>query len=165
MPAATNRADLIAVCEKEFDRLQSLLGKLSETLAMSPDEDGVSARDIIAHRAHWIDLFLGWYSDGQAGVEVFFPAKGYKWSELKSYNADLRAKQADMDWAAAQAALLAGHERLMWFLAKLDDDALYAAPMKGAKNDWPTGRWAEAAGASHYRSACKFIRARLRDGV
>jgi len=30
--------------------------------------------------------------------------------------------------------------------------------MQGANNDWTTGRWAEAAGPSHYRSAAKFIR-------
>lgn len=162
MPAATTKSSLIAVCELEFDKLRREMNKVALHQALLLDENGVSIKDVIAHRAHWIDLFLGWYSDGQAGLKVHFPAKGYKWSELKAYNAALRARQVDMDWDAAQAALMGAHERLMWFLAKLDDRALYCAPMKGARNDWTTGRWAEAAGASHYRSARKFIRSRLR---
>lgn len=30
--------------------------------------------------------------------------------------------------------------------------------MTGANNDWAPGRWAVAAGPSHYRSAAKFVR-------
>jgi hypothetical protein len=34
--------------------------------------------------------------------------------------------------------------------------------MKGGGNKWTTGRWAEASGASHYRSAAKYVRACLK---
>jgi len=47
-------------------------------------------KDVISHRAHWIDLFLGWYKGGMAGKTVYFPAKEYKWNDLKRYNAQLR---------------------------------------------------------------------------
>ncbi|MDJ0824691.1 MAG: ClbS/DfsB family four-helix bundle protein [Rhodobacter sp.] len=162
MPAATTKADLIAVTEKEFAKLQAVLDTVPEARALEKDADDTSVKDVVAHRAHWIDLFLGWYADGQAGREVRFPAPGYKWSDLKAYNADLRARQADMGWAEARAALAAGHARLMGFLDGLGEDALYGGPMKGAKNAWTTGRWAEAAGASHYRSAAKYVRARVK---
>lgn len=162
MPAATTRADLIAVTEKEWAKLTALLERVPEDLALRPFEEGVSIKNIVGHRAHWIDLFLGWYADGQAGRAVHFPAEGYKWSELKAYNAALRERQAGLGWAEARAMLEAAHGRLMAFLEGKDDAALYGGPMKGARNDWTAGRWAEAAGASHYRSAAKFIRACLR---
>jgi len=38
---------------------------------------------------------------------------------------------------------------------------LYGGPMPGGTG-WTTGRYAEAAGPSHYRSAAKFLRAALR---
>ena len=53
---------------------------------------------MIAHRAHWIALFLGWFADGLGRKTVYFPAKGYKWNDLRRYTADLRARQADLDW-------------------------------------------------------------------
>lgn len=162
MPAAKTTKELFAVTQKEFDKLHKLIAKLDEAVALAKDETGTSIKDVIAHRAHWIELFFGWYADGLAGKPVFFPAEGYKWSDLKGYNADLRAQQADMGWPQAVAALEASHRKLLVFIGSHSDAYLYAGPMKGANNAWTPGRWAEAAGPSHYRSAAKHIRLVLR---
>lgn len=164
MPAQ-NKQDLLAVTQAEYDRLDRLIADLDGGFALQKDADGVSVKDVIAHRAHWIDLFLGWYRDGRAGRPVAFPAPGYKWNELPRYNADLRARQAGLDWGDARNLLADRHHALTALLAGLDDAALYGGPMQGARNDWTTGRWAEAAGPSHYRSAAKYIRARVRAGA
>lgn len=162
MPAATSKEDLIAVTDKEYAKLQKLLSDIQDDFALQKDQDDTSIKDVIGHRAHWIELFLGWYADGQAGKEVFFPAKGYKWNELKKYNANLRAQQANFSWSDAKVLLQNNHEKLREFMVSHSDQQLYGGPMKGANNDWTPGRWAEAAGPSHYRSAAKYIRARLR---
>lgn len=162
MPAATNATDLTAITKKEYARLRNLIDPIPEAQALQKREDDTSIKDVVGHRAHWIKLFLGWYRDGQAGRVVHFPAPGYKWSQLKDFNAALRDAQIDMGWGASCALLARRHRQLLGLLNGLDDAALYGAPMKGARNDWTTGRWAEAAGASHYRSASKWIRACLR---
>lgn len=164
MPAKS-KAELIAVSEKEFAKLAKVLDQIPDPLRLEKDEEGVSPKDIVGHRAHWIALFLGWYRDGLAGREVFFPAKGYKWNDLKRYNADLRATQADLDWKDARAELIARHKELMALIEAASDGALYGGPMAGARNDWTAGRWAEAAGPSHYRSAAKYLRQRIRQGT
>lgn len=156
--AATNKSDLIAITEKEFATLGTLIAPIPAAVALAKNADDTSIKDIIAHRAHWITLFLGWYADGLAGRTVHFPAEGYKWNDLKRYNADLRARQADLGWDEAKSLLADNHAMLMTFLSERSDKALYGAPMQGAKNAWTPGRWAEAAGASHYRSAAKYIR-------
>ncbi|MEO1092456.1 MAG: ClbS/DfsB family four-helix bundle protein [Pseudomonadota bacterium] len=161
MPAS-NKAELLAVTEREIAKLQKVLDAVDAELAMPPDEDGTSIKDVIGHRAHWIDLFLGWYHDGQAGQPVHFPAEGYKWNELKRYNADLRVARASSTWQGEQALLFANHTKLVALLTELSEDELYGAPMKGANNHWTVGRWAEAAGPSHFRSAAKYVRGRLR---
>ncbi|RLJ41794.1 hypothetical protein BCF46_2764 [Litoreibacter meonggei] len=161
MPAATDKAALLAVTLKEYEKLETLIASLKADQVMIRD-DGTSIRDVIGHRAHWIDLFLGWYTDGQAGRTVYFPAEGYKWNDLKRYNADLRARQADLSWDDVTERLAKRHAALVAFIEGASEDALYGGPMKGANNTWTTGRWAEAAGASHYRSAAKYIRAVLR---
>ncbi len=162
MPAATTKADLIAVAEKEFGKLTALLDKVPPELVARAFEEDWSMTDVLVHRAHWIDLFLGWYRDGQAGETVYFPAKGYKWNDLKAYNAALLAERSDVTWDAARAEMVAAHRRWLALVTSLDEAQLYGGPMKGGNNKWTTGRWAEAAAPSHYRSAAKFIRACLR---
>lgn len=161
--AATTKTDLLAVTQKEFRKLGKLIGSVDPAKAMQKGDEDTSIKDVIAHRAHWIDLFLGWYADGQAGKVVHFPAEGYKWNDLKRYNADLRAAQKDMDWPQAVSLLQSNYEKLMKFIETHSDEHLYAGPMKGAKNAWTPGRWAEAAGPSHFRSAAKFLRMSLKN--
>lgn len=159
--ACNSKTELINLTVKEFLKLAKLVAPLDDAQA-GRGEEGTSIKDVIGHRAHWIDLFLGWYSDGIAGKEVFFPAKGYKWNDLKRYNADLRRQQANLDWNAARALLTERHSALVHFLTAKSDADLYSSPMQGANNTWTPGRWAEAAGPSHYRSAAKFVRSVLR---
>jgi len=161
MPA-TCKADLTDVTIHEFDKLIALVSPLETSSAKRKDAVGISIKDIIAHRAHWIGLFLGWYRDGLAGKPVFFPAEGYKWNELPRYNSALRARQTDLTWPDALHQLESAHGALLQLIENLDDAALYGGPMKGANNTWTTGRWAEAAGPSHYRSAQKFVRQHLK---
>jgi len=162
MPAATTKQELQAVMKKEYDKLDALLTNIDSKTAMSKDDDNTSIKDTVAHRAHWIGLFIGWHTDGVAGKEVFFPAEGYKWSDLKRYNADLRATQSDLDWESARSMLEVANQQLVSFIQAHTNDDLYGGPMAGANNTWTPGRWAEAAGPSHYRSAAKYIRARLK---
>ncbi|WP_420407758.1 ClbS/DfsB family four-helix bundle protein [Hoeflea sp.] len=157
MPAAT-RDELLAISLKEYLKLETLIADLSDDEATRKDEDDTSIKDVIGHRAHWIGLFLDWYADGQAGKQVFFPAPGYKWNQLKGYNAHLRQAQAGLNWDEARDLLSINHARLVAFIKEHDDADLYGGPMRGAYNDWTPGRWAEAAGASHYRSAARYIR-------
>ncbi|MEM9514624.1 MAG: ClbS/DfsB family four-helix bundle protein [Actinomycetota bacterium] len=164
MASAVSRAELLAVARKEFDSLNALLDRVGGEFALVKDEDDTSIKDIVAHRAHWISLYLGWYHDGLAGQEVHFPAAGYKWNDLKRYNADLRAQQVHLGWYDACSQLRHAHADLMEFVDTHSEDDLYGGPMAGANNRWTAGRWAEAAGPSHYRSASKYIRRRLRVG-
>ncbi|WP_299869294.1 ClbS/DfsB family four-helix bundle protein [uncultured Hoeflea sp.] len=161
MPATT-KTELLTATDREYAKLTRLIADLSETDALMPDDDDTSIKDVIGHRAHWIELLLGWYADGQAGKQVAFPAPGYKWNQLKAYNADLRAAQKNLTWDDTREMLYENHHRLTRFLSALSDAELYGGPMKGGENHWTTGRWAEAAGASHYRSAGKYIRKTLK---
>lgn len=158
MPAATCKADLLAVHHKEFAKLSLLLDQVDDALAICAFDEQVSICQIIGHRAHWISLFLGWYADGRSGKEVYFPAKGYKWNDLKAYNAALRVSQAGLGWSDVRSMLADNHAQLTAFLDGMSQADLYGSAMQGGNNAWTTGRWAEAAGPSHYRSAAKFIR-------
>ncbi|MEM6463251.1 MAG: ClbS/DfsB family four-helix bundle protein [Pseudomonadota bacterium] len=162
---AQSKKELVDVTRKEFEKLSKLLGSIDERTALAKDEDDTSIKDVIGHRAHWIDLFLGWHADGLAGKTVHFPAQGYKWSDIKRYNAELRTRQSDLSWADAVAMLKARYEKLVTFIESRSNVDLYGGPMKGANNNWTSGRWAEAAGPSHFRSASKYVRAMMRNAA
>lgn len=159
--ACKNKAELVGLTETEFTKLDKLIASLTENEARQT-VNGASIKDVIGHRAHWIALYLGWYKDGLAGKQVHFPAEGYKWNDLKRYNADLRERQAHLTWPDVCELLQERHLALMAFLSAKSEADLYSEPMRGAHNTWTPGRWAEAAGPSHYRSAAKFIRSVLR---
>ena len=142
--------------------MEELVGSITKTQARKKHDENTSIKDVIGHRAHWISLFLGWYKDGLAGKEVYFPAKGYKWNELKKYNKQLRADQKSLKWEDAVLLLNKNHKKLVKFMNDHSNAELYKNPMKGANNNWTPGRWAEAAGPSHYRSASKYIRGCLK---
>ncbi|MGJ8626143.1 MAG: ClbS/DfsB family four-helix bundle protein [Sulfitobacter sp.] len=161
MPAKT-KSELLNVTQNEYAKLTKLIGGIETKTALKKREEDTSIKDVIAHRAHWIDLFLGWYVDGVARKTVHFPAKGYKWNDLKRYNTELRKRQADLDWPEAVAMLQESYEKLSHFIQDRSEQELYGGPMKGAYNAWTPGRWAEAAGPSHFRSASKYLRACLR---
>ncbi|WFE88779.1 ClbS/DfsB family four-helix bundle protein [Roseibium porphyridii] len=160
--AATSKQQLLDLTAKEWQKLLKILDELPAILRLQKDEDETSPKDIIGHRAHWIELYLGWFRDGRAGKEVYFPAKGYKWNETKRYNADLRQQQAGLTWDAARSMLESSNAELLALIESLSEEELYGGPMKGANNNWTTGRWAEAAGPSHYRSAAKYLRQKMR---
>lgn len=161
--AAQSKSELLAVTQKEFEKLWGLIGQLDEKWSSTKDDDDTSIKDVVIHRAHWIGLYLGWYEDGQAGKDVYFPARGYKWNDLKRYNADLRARHAGMGWDDARTMLHKAFSRLVGFIEGRSEEELYGGPMKGANNKWTPGRWAEAAGPSHFRSAAKYVRSRVKN--
>ncbi|MEL7043493.1 MAG: ClbS/DfsB family four-helix bundle protein [Pseudomonadota bacterium] len=163
MPAATSQAQLLEVTQKEFTKLQTLTASCGEREAMDKDSEATSIRDVVVHRAHWIGLFLGWCDAAAAGRAVHMPAEGYGWADLKALNARIREENDDVSWSAALKRLGAAHQLLMQHLKTRREIDLYGGPMVGGNGKWTEGRYAESAGPSHYRSACKYIRARLRE--
>ncbi|RMA43999.1 ClbS/DfsB family four-helix bundle protein [Rhodophyticola porphyridii] len=161
MPAATNREDLIAATRKDYARLEALIADIPADLAERKFEDDTSIKDVVTHRAHWSGLFFKWLDQAAAGGPVHIPDEGVKWNQLKPYNAELRRRYADMPWDEARAWLARAHERLLDFMLAGTDASLYGQTMPGAAG-WTIGRYAEASGPSHYRSAAKFIRSCLK---
>ncbi|WP_180967011.1 ClbS/DfsB family four-helix bundle protein [Cohaesibacter celericrescens] len=159
MPAATNKDDLIATTCKEFDKLDLLLSALSqEDATWVPPEEEISIRDLVAHRSHWIGLYFRWYEEGKAGKDVQTPAPGYKWNQLKSYNAQIYQAASSVDWGETLVHFRQQHQVLLAHLQALDDATLYTKHLFPWMNEWTLGRWAEASGSSHYRSAAKYVR-------
>lgn len=70
----------------------------------------------------------------------------------------IRNNQKSIDWQDSLLLLQSKHAKLVGFVDIHSNDELHGGPMMGANNNWTPGRWAKAAGPSHYRSATKFVR-------
>lgn len=164
MPPATSKTDLLAVFDKNLAKLRKTLDGVDEaTSSLSTPDDDTTIKGVIAHRTHWMGMFHGWYDDGAAGREVHVPAKGYQWNQLKEYNAPIYAKGNQTPWAELLSDFEAACDKLRRFIAAQDDDTLYISGAHAWTGKWTLGRFAEAAGPSHFRSANTYIRKALRN--
>ncbi|WP_343081875.1 ClbS/DfsB family four-helix bundle protein [Ostreiculturibacter nitratireducens] len=161
--AAQTKQELLALTKSEYRKLRDLIAGIPETVAAETGDDGISIKDTIAQRAHWVELLLKWYEDGKAGRVVHKPAAGHKWTDLKTYNAKVRKDSRARGWDEVKAELEAAHERLVTLVTESEESALYGKRLYDWMEDWTLGRWAEATGASHYRSARKAIRQILKE--
>ena len=163
MPAATNKADLLAVFDKDLAKLNKTLQGIDEAGAsLSTPDDDTTIKGVIAHRTHWMGMFHQWFEDGVAGREVHVPAKGYKWNQLKAYNAPIYARGDATPWPDLLSEFGAACDRLRTFIDTHDDAELYQAGVHAWTGKWTLGRFAEASGPSHFRSANTYIRKALR---
>jgi len=166
MPAATNAHDLLAVFDKDLAKLQKTLDGVDEDMASKHAvADEATIKGVIAHRTHWIGLFFDWYEGGVAGKAVETPAPGVKWNQLKTYNAPIYAAANGRSWSELKAEFDAAVARLRTFIAEGDDNLLYVKGLYPWMNNWTIGRWAEASGPSHFRSANTYIRKVLRENA
>ncbi|MEM7702059.1 MAG: ClbS/DfsB family four-helix bundle protein [Pseudomonadota bacterium] len=166
MPAATSKTELLAIHDKEFAKLTKLIADLEPgAMEWTTKEDDARIKDILSHRAHWIGLFFTWVEGSERGDEVQTPAPGYKWNQLKSYNAMVLETYADVSWEEAFSALEDKASKLRAFINDTDEAMLYTPRLHPWMKDWTLGRWAEASGASAFRSAAKYIRKAKRENA
>ena len=57
--AAVSKEELQVTTQKEFDKLGKLIDTIDVKTALRKDDEDTSIKDVVAHRAHWIGLFLG----------------------------------------------------------------------------------------------------------
>lgn len=164
MPAATNKTDLLAVFDKDLAKLRKTLEAVDETSScFSTPNDDTTIKGVIAHRTHWMGMFHGWYEDGIAKREVHVPAKGYKWNQLKEYNAPLYARGNETPWLDLLSDFDHACNKLRVFIESQDNALLYTSGAVSWTGKWTLGRFAEASGPSHFRSANTYIRKALRN--
>jgi len=157
MPAAVSKAEFLAVFDRERAKLERLLESVDETRSRLSD-DGVSIKAVIGHRIHWMDLFWSWYDAGVKGAPVQTPAPGFKWNQLKAYNAPIYAAAETEPWSTLASRFSQTADRFRTRFDALSEEDAYGPSAYAWTNDWTVGRWAESAAPSHFRSAAKVVR-------
>ncbi len=159
MPAAKNKQELLEATRKELDKLKETISKADPEQAEYFDKEiEASIKSIISHRMEWIRMFFGWYQDGIDQKEPQVPAPGYKWNQLKELNAKIWERDEKKKWNQICEDFETESQKLIEFIESQDNKTLYTPKLYEWLNKWTLGRWLEASGSSHFRSANKNIK-------
>jgi hypothetical protein len=80
MPPVETKAQLIAKVRASRAALEKVVARAGPESMTLPGVCGEwSAKDVLAHVAHWQELHLGWWAAVQRGETPEVPAPGYSW--------------------------------------------------------------------------------------
>lgn len=149
---------LLADINKERAALEGLLATIPAEAKTEPVVDGLSVKDLLAHRAEWGRMMIDWYEAAKAGKAVAVPSERYKWSQLKALNAEIHHRFADMPLARIETMFAETHDRLGERVAAMSDAELFTKHHYAFTGTSDLATYVNSATAAHYRSARKLIK-------
>lgn len=157
MAVPENKAELLEAMEKSALALRKKLERIPAEVAFDAQLEGhatgshMSAANLVSYLLGWGEQVLYWHKQEAAGIEIDFPAKGFKWNELgklaQKYYADY---QHISSWPELLVLLENNQQQLMMLVASYSDEALYHHPWYGK---WTRGRMIQFNSASPYKNA------------
>lgn len=153
-----HRDELQQEIARERARLDDLLAQIPDGRKTEEVVDGLSVKDILAHRTEWGRMMIGWYTEAKAGGAPAVPTEQFKWNQLKELNADIQARFADAPLAEVEQDFGAVQDQLDELLAGMTEEELFTKRFYTFTGSSDLATYLNSATASHYRSAAKLIR-------
>jgi hypothetical protein len=142
MPTVQTKAQLI---EKMIECRAGLEKVVSKVTPDAMDQPGVvgewSAKDVLAHVAHWQELHMGWWAAAQAGETPEVPAPGITWKELDKLNQQIFLAHRDQ---ASEDVLWYLRETFRRFMAVIEataEEDLFKAGLVSFTGNATLARW------------------------
>lgn len=158
MSRIKSKKQLIEEIVVEQDRLDELLSQIPGKEKVKPEVvDGMSVKDILAHRTQWGKMFIGWYTRAKAGKTPAVPSKEYKWNQLKELNAEIYRVNKSRSLKSVEQDFKRTQKKLYKMIKEMKEKELLEKgyyKFTGASN---LAIYAGAATSSHYRSARRHI--------
>ena len=159
MPRPTNKADLLAAAESEFERLWSAVELVGDEHREVPGAcDEWSVKDLLAHLHAWHEMAIGWERAGRAGETPTIPAEGYTFAETPALNQAIYERTKDDQWGDIVDRLNTSHNAIMAVISTYDDPDLFAKAKYPWTRSTSVGAYLVSASSSHYAWASKLIR-------
>ena len=161
MAIPRDRDGLLAAIRLEFGKLTKTLAEVPPAHVHERSMEGhakgtrMSPFDLVAYLTGWNELVLKWLERDAAGKAIDFPETGFKWNELGRLAGKFYADYEAIAYPALLERLHAANGRIVAFLERTDDAALYGRPWYGK---WTMGRMIQFNTSSPYANA----RGRLR---
>lgn len=167
MQHLTNKSELLATIQSEYDALLGQVNRFSLDQQQSPGVNGEWAiKDILTHLMAWEQLFLGWYRTGLRGEKPVTPAPGYTWGwkSLGTLNQRIYEEHRPLSPSEVANAFATSHAEVVGLIQTLREEELFTP----ARYHWLGKATLEASiranTYNHYRWATKLIQQWKRAG-
>lgn len=158
MARATSKPQLLDEIARERCKLDELLASIPADRKLETVTDGLSVKDLLAHRTEWGRMLLRWYDQARAGTVPAVPSAEFKWNQLPALNADIQRRFADVPLERIEADFAEVHDRLSTVVEAMEEDELFGAHSYSFTGSTTLAAYVTSASAAHYRSATKLIR-------
>lgn len=153
-----HKDELVIEIAKERGRLDELLAGIPAERKAEEVVDGLSVKDLLAHRTEWGRMMVRWYTEAKAGGTPAVPAEQFKWNQLKELNADIQLRFADVPLDEIEANFRAVQDDLDELVAGMTEEELFTEQHYAFTGSSDLATYVNSATASHYRSAARLIR-------
>ena len=158
MARATSKSQLLDEIARERRKLDELLASIPADRKLEEVADGLSVKDLLAHRTEWGRMLLGWYDEARAGRVPAVPSADFKWNQLPALNAQIQQRSAGVPLEQVEADFAAVHDRLCTVVEAMEEDELFGAHYYPFTGNTTLAAYVTSASAAHDRSATKLIR-------
>lgn len=158
MPRATSKSQLLDEIARERRKLDELLASIPADRKLEEVADGLSVKDVLAHRTEWGRMLLRWYDEARAGRVPAVPSAEFKWNQLPALNAQIKHRSAGVPLEQVEADFADVHDRLYAVVETMEEDELFGAHYYPFTGSTTLAAYVTSASAAHYRSATRLIR-------
>jgi hypothetical protein len=175
MSRATTKTDLTIAANGQFDKLQQLIGTMSEEQQNATFADEMAAagkethwsrdknvRDVLVHLYEWHQLLLNWVNANRNGKAKPFLPEPYNWKTYPAMNVEFWEKHRDTPLIDAKEMLKESHNEVMALIEIFTNDELFAKNSFAWTGTSTLGAYCVSATSSHYEWAIKKIKLHIK---
>ena len=156
-----NKKTLLEEIHFERAKLEAVIASLSprQISKRGRNDADWSIKDVLTHLFDWEDRLIDWYEQGKTDSQPSLPGEGYKWSDIRKLNEQIRRKHQRKSVATVLERFAEVHDRTLQAIDGMNDGELTTIghyPWTG--KSWTLSDYLRANTASHYKWATVKIR-------
>lgn len=176
MGRPTTKTDLINAATINYDNMNVLISKLTETELSTPfdfseDEKKTKAhwkrdknlRDILIHLYEWHQLLLTWIQANENGENKSFIPEPYNWKTYGDMNVEFWRKHQSTSLEQAGELLKKTHKDVLSLAETFSNEELFSKGVYKWVGGSTLGSYFVSATASHYEWAMKKMKAHMKN--
>ncbi|MCQ9210160.1 ClbS/DfsB family four-helix bundle protein [Granulicatella seriolae] len=175
MGRASSKVDLMTTSQDNFEKLNTLIGSMTEKELTTPfdfaDDDkkkeahwrrDKNLRDILIHLYEWHQLLLKWVSSNQKGQAAPFLPEPYNWRTYGEMNIEFWKRHQETPLEEATKLYQESHKNVMELAESFTNQELFTKDVFPWVGGSTLGSYFVSATASHYDWAMKKLRAHIK---
>lgn len=171
MARPTTKEELTTVSQEKFDKMWSIIDKMSRTQQEAPFSPEMASagkethwardknlRDVLVHLYEWHQLLLAWVKANTNGEKRDFLPQPYNWRNYPDMNVAFWEKHQATTLPKAKGLLKDSHAEVMKLLDHFSQEELFSKHSFSWTGTTTLGAYFISATASHYDWAIKKLK-------